>query len=408
MTIPGLPSRLRESLHRLSLLSLVLLLPLVFWTPFNDCFPLPKMLALALFGGLALVLGPWRIHPAFAWVLPWGAWIIGMALLGPGVTTIWRSVPDALVLVIPVFAALSASGIGAGFLRQVSTGLVAVAALIGGYGLSQTFGLDMGSWLSPFHKGVASTIGNPDLLGGMLVLPFALALSCWLESRSFYRSLTLAFIGAAIIATEARAAWVAAAVVMLVLSARQNRKALGVVAVSGLVFVSGWLYVHPAALGTLASGSAMEERLWTWKVSASLIRNHPLAGWGTGSFRTVFLREQAEKLQSGGAFHYTEFAHFEPVHLWAETGAVGLGLFLWGLASFFRGWRKGRRMLSEGEWRGIGAGWAGLLVDGALSFPMHVPPTATPAWVVGGAAIYQGETSGRCSWRVRLVAGFES
>jgi hypothetical protein len=390
--MPGLPSRLWETARRLFLLSSVILLPFVFWTPFNDCFPLPKMLALALFGGLALAAGPWRIPPVLAWVLPWGAWTAGMALLGSGVTTWWRSLPDALVLVLPALLAVSSSGSGPVFIRKLVPGFVAAASVIGGYALVQSTGMDLGGWISPFHKGVASTIGNPDLLGGMLVFPFALALAGWLDRRSVWRTLSVALIGGALVVTEARAAWLASLAVMLALLGRTNRKALGWVAAAGLLSVLAWLWSHPAALGMATSRSALMERWWTWKVSAHSIRLHPVAGWGTGSFRTVFLREQADLLKGGGTFHYTEFAHFEPLHLWTETGAVGLGLFLWGLASVFRGWSRGRhRPGLSGEWRGAGAGWAGLAADGLLSFPLHVPPTAAPAWTVAGVLMEGGK-----------------
>jgi len=406
--VPGRFHRFVNSLHRLSLLAIVLLLPVVFWTPFNDCFPLPKMLALALFGGLALVAGPWRIPPAFVWVFPWGVWTAGMSLLGPGVTSWWRTIPDAVVLILPPLMAFSASGSSPAFVRKLSAGLVYMASLIGGYGLMQTFGMDMGAWISPFHKGVASTIGNPDLLGGMLVFPFALAMAEWLESRSLYRAIPVAVIGVAIIATEARAAWLASFVAMAVLYGRDNRKAIAGMAAAGLVGVSAWLYVHPSAFTALISRSALQERVWTWKVSARSMRMHPVAGWGTGSFRTVFLREQATALaglRQAGTFHYTEFAHFEPIHLWVETGAVGLGLFLWGLVSLFRGWHVSRfRRPLRGYWRGAGAGWAGLLTDGALSFPFHVPPTAAPAWVVPGSGIHGGQMR-NVSGKFRLVGG---
>jgi len=403
---PGLPSRFRENLHRLGLLSAVILLPFVFWTSFNDCFPLPKILALALFGGMALVAGPWKIPPAFAWVLPWAAWTAGMALLGPGVVSWWRSLPDALVLVLPALLAVSSAGSGLKLVRQLSAGLVVAASVIGGYGLMQTFGLDLGAWISPFYKGVASTIGNPDLLGGMLVFPFALALAQWLEFRTVVRVVPVALIGIAVIATEARAAWLASAVVMAVLAGRKNWKAVAGVAAAGMLAAGAWLFAHPAALGALAGRSALEERLWTWKVSALSIRDHPVAGWGTGSFRTVYLNEQADVLKGGGTFHYTEFAHFEPVHLWTETGALGLGLLLWGLVSMFRAWKSSRfRPGSPGFWRGAGAGWAGLLANGALSFPLHVPPTATPAWVAAGSLTSGGVSSRVVSGRLRVAAG---
>jgi len=478
---------MREAAARLSALCLLVVLPLSFWTPLNDCFPLPKLLALIVFGGLAVSAGPAGTPPAFRWIFPWGAWVALAALAGPGVTSWWRSLPEAALLILPLGAAAMMAGSSAGFTRKSSDMFVAASVGIALYGLGQALGWEAGSWISPFLKGVASTIGNPDLLGGFLVFPFALALSLWLEGRrnpslytlsskgrpfaertrlgapvraeersmrsergpirpdrgegegigeagkrpAFASSLTLSgkmlplplagegdvagmrlssflcglavlVIGAAIVATEARAAWLAAAAVVAALAAGGKARRLVPVAAVGLVMAALWLALHPAARQAFTSGSALEERLWTWKVAARAVRAHPVGGWGTGSFRTVFLSGQADELGKGGFFHYTEFAHLEPLHFLMEAGVAGLGLLLWGFACLARAWRASPlRDAAPGPWCGTGAGWVGLAVNGLMSFPLHVPPTMVPAWLFTGMLLGGGRAAPGLTSRLR-------
>jgi hypothetical protein len=363
------------------MLALLVLLPLAYWPAWEDCYPLAKWLVLVAFGGAAVVLGG-RPGGAFAWVPWWGAWVFA-SVAGPGVTGRWRAAPEAALLLLPP-AVAAAGGVPAPVL---SAAIQAAGLAMAGWALVQFAGLEPGGWLSPFHKGVASTIGNPDLLGGALLLPFALALAGWaLEPARWWKAVLTAVLGAGLACTEARAAWLGAAVAaaaVLWRAPRRTRVAAGFAAAAILIA----MLARPGAAGRLASAGAARERVWTWVLALDGACDRPLAGWGASSFRTVYLAKQTAAHAAGKTFyHYTEYAHCEPLHLAAELGLIGLGLWAWGLAAGFRLWRTSPlRVATPAVWAGTGAGALAILADAALSWPWHVPPTIVPAWIMIGA-----------------------
>ena len=400
-------------LRRLALAGLVLVLPLAFWTPFNECFPLSKLLVLLAFGGVALVAGGTvPRHGVYAWLPFWLATAVIGAVAGACRPSAWRSVPEALTLILPPL--LAASAVRAGEAGRLARMLVAGALVASVWGLVQALGLEPGEWLSPFHKGVASTLGNPDILGGFLVLPFTLAFSLALLRPSVLRWTAAVVISLALLATEARAAWLggAAAVAVLLLWGSRGRvcpvviaamMAAAAIAASPTVGAptAGAVPVGEGPVGAgaagpgragemaarLASPEALFQRLWIWRIAGRALRDSPVMGLGTGAFRGAYLAGQtAEHARGRQDYHYSEHAHLEPLHLAVELGVVGLGVWLWGLACAFRLWWTGPLRKSDpGVWRGIGAGAVGVFVNGLLSFPFHVPPTAVSFWLLLGA-----------------------
>jgi len=403
------------TVRRLALAGLVLVLPLAFWTPFYDCFPASKLLVLLAFGGVALVVGA-RMphHGAYAWLPFWLAVAATGAVAGACRPSAWRSIPEALVLALPPLLAVLA--VRAGEAGRLARMAVAGAFVASAWGLAQGLGLEPGGWISPFHKGVASTLGNPDLLGGFLVLPFALACSFAMAGPSASRPsgiarwTAVAVIGLALLATEARAAWLGAAASAGALMAwRSAIRPRSVAAGAVMVAVSLGVLVTVARgvpgnglVSRLASSEALFQRLWTWRIAGQVFRESPVMGLGAGTFRGAYLAGQTAEHGRGRLdYHYSEHAHLEPLHLAVELGVVGLGAWLWGLACVFRLWWTGPlRQSDPGAWRGIGAGAAGVLVNGLLSFPFHVPATVAPFWLLLGAVPEGRVSRPRGPWRM--------
>ena len=432
---PGSGRTISFLLARLAGLSLVTVLPLACWTGMQDCFPLPKLLALMLFGFLVVFLRPAvRTPGVFMWLIPLTSWIVAGVLARDGTRLAgWRAWPEAAILVVPAWAACAVPG----SVRRTADFLLFAAVMVASYGLAQAIGWEPGKWISPFHKGVAATIGNPDLLGGFLVIPFALALARGIgspgrggiagrrvslagvngakvaddfgdrqaslaaapgQTLTLRRaSLAVTFVlGAALIATEARAAWLAGAVASGILVFRGSMRTVVVTAAAAVWGLAFLLYLHPGALGNILSFSAFTERAWTWKIAGRALRSAPLAGHAAGSFRSVYMDYQARARYRGEEyFHYSEYAHNEPIHLAVETGVVGLGLAIWAVACLVAGWRLSPlKGTDPALWRGLGAGGAGFLANSMLSFPLHVPPTVVPLAVLLGLAV---RTGGRTS-----------
>lgn len=315
--------------------------------------------------------------PGLVWAAAWAIWPV--CLLFFKQVPAWRALPEALVLALPVLAAAGLAG-NAGKAAKGAAFLAGTAVLMSAYGLLQAWGPEPGSWISPFHKGVASTIGNPDLLGGFLVLPFALSFSFYAKKPSFGRGAALALIGACLVVTESRAAWLGAAAVAAVVLVRTRARAAAAAVAAGAVFAAVWLAAHPELAGRALSKGALQERAWTWKLSCRAAARSPLTGQGPASFRTAYLAQQTASRSRGEEFyHYTEYAHCEPLHFLLELGVIGLGLWLWCLACFQRMLASSPARFSRPElWTGVAAGWIGLAPGVLLSFPFHVPATCAP------------------------------
>lgn len=385
---------------RLVLLSLLLILPLAYWSAWEDCFPLAKWLALAAFGAVAVVPGA-RFAGAFAWVPWWSVWCLASAC-GFGSAGRWRALPEAALLILPPAVATVAGLVPA---SRLAAAIEAAGVAMAGWALVQFAGLEPGSWLSPFHKGVASTVGNPDLLGGALLLPFALALAAWArEPERRGRAAVAAVIAGGLACTEARAAWLGGLVAAGVALWRAPWRARVTAAAAALLFF-GIVAARSGAYVRLASRGAFHERVWTWGRALDAACDRPLAGWGISSFRTVYLAKQTAAHAAGESFyHYTEYAHLEPLHFAVELGLIGLGLWIWGLAAGFRLWRGSPlRRTSPAVWAGTGAGAAAILADAALSWPWHVPPAIVPAWIMVGSC--SGRAAPPRVGALRLAAG---
>jgi tetratricopeptide (TPR) repeat protein len=77
-------------------------------------------------------------------------------------------------------------------------------------------------------------------------------------------------------------------------------------------------------------------RVGIWKTAVEAIKANPIVGWGLGNFETAYRQFQVpsgEYLRFGKS---TMFAHNGFLQGATDTGLVGLLLFLWALAAFFK------------------------------------------------------------------------
>jgi tetratricopeptide (TPR) repeat protein len=77
-------------------------------------------------------------------------------------------------------------------------------------------------------------------------------------------------------------------------------------------------------------------RLKIWQGSLRMIKARPLMGWGTGTFYLVYPNFRVpEYFLNPHSVNATRHAHNELLEITAETGIIGVGLFLWLLATVF-------------------------------------------------------------------------
>ena len=153
---------------------------------------------------------------------------------------------------------------------------------------------------------------------------------------------------------------------------------LALAAVAALFFwlVPGYVLARFGAVHGYVS-EAKVGRVAIWKSSLKIVRAHPIAGTGMGSFATIYPIYQTEPSNL-----VTEHAHNDYVEALAETGVIGGILVLGALAMFFPiafGNLREQMRHTDG-WLRLGAAIAccGLIVHSFMDFNLHIPANA--AW----------------------------
>jgi O-antigen ligase len=163
-------------------------------------------------------------------------------------------------------------------------------------------------------------------------------------------AVVLSVLGVVFVWNQARSAWVAAAVVLPVLTVvltrdRSSRRVgvamgaalalLALVVLANGQIVAQRLGQEHHVMKLLAEGdiadvpdaTAIGERVYIWKEGARRIAMRPLFGWGPGTARMLSSQP--------GALTASPFTHYHDIfmQIWAEFGLMGLILFVsvWGL-----------------------------------------------------------------------------
>jgi len=133
-----------------------------------------------------------------------------------------------------------------------------------------------------------------------------------------------------------------------------------------------------------------------WSVTARIVRAHPLVGVGYGTFAHEYApAEEGFLSEPGNARRFrfpvrpppASYAHNEYLHISAETGLVGLALFLAFLSAAGAKAVRSFRLSEQRErplWLGAAGGLASVLVHGLVSYPLHMPATSVLFWALLG------------------------
>lgn len=380
----------------------------------------PRLFAL---GGAAAWWAVWKqrpaLGPAAAW-LPWLGWaalstafspeplaglpvlarwsaVLGCASLAAGWNEVDRKNWLKAFLITATAAALTAIATGAGKgWRGEMTGLIPPNYNYTAFVLSAA-AVAAAAWL----------IHPRGPRGGEAAAPFAacaLFLACLVLARSRGACLGL---GAAVVLLAARrwggATWAAAAIAAIAIGAALAAGALPA-SVEALLFKT----YRPHA----------EARPRIWKAAAAIASDAPLLGVGPGRFAAGF-RLRPVPLEDGAA-HWsmsTDYAHSELLQAAAETGWMGLALWLLGaaasIAALFGRWDEDP--IREAAAAAAAAMTAQLAVDNMLQVPAlaalwlcALTAAARPAERRGrewsGAAIAAGAALAATSWVPKALA----
>lgn len=236
--------------------------------------------------------------------------------------------------------------------------------------------------------------GDPNLLAAGLVGGLALAAALAFSAhRRFKPVLLLLVVPIAIgfAATASRGGLVAVFVAILaaLLLARGRRRQLLAAVAVAVVCAGAWFAANPATFSRVTSFNVQGTgRATLWTVAGRMWTDHPLVGVGIGNFTAL----SRGYVQEPGLLTYISFITVEPkvVHnsylqLLAETGAIGLLLYLATVAACLRAaWRAAKRFERLGR-RDLadlsrGALVAGIGMLAALFFVTY--PTDKRLWAV--------------------------
>ena len=408
-------------------LALLVLSPLFFWRALEDAFVLPQRLAALVGLGLAFVglraqafsrsRLLWTALLYFSWRLfsHSQAVLSGPAEFGPALNLSWL-----LEQILPLGVLLLAAHAGrdpdwqarAWRLTGWSAGLVSFYALLLLWGLDPW---DKGAVDMGFLQRAHGSLGNPDFLAGYLVLTLPGLALAWAAAQGLsgrQQALRLglfAMVALAFLLTHVRGAWLASGVAVPLaffaapLTVKWRRAAvLALMMLALLAAFSLPSRLNPAGespwsrLRAAWSGDgAWAGRRFMARVGWNLAKAHPLTGVGPGRFQDAYLEEEGRLLGLAAYAHepyrFTADIHDDWLQVLAESGWVGLGLFV---GVFGMAWRSAWRRRST-----LGAALVGLLaafaVQALFHFPLGIQGSALLFWgALGLCAAWEAEEQG--------------
>ncbi len=211
---------------------------------------------------------------------------------------------------------------------------------------------------------IAAAFGNSQLFAGFLVLAVPLVLvASQAEDHPFRRAaaqFALILAVAALLLTLNRSAWIGTAAGLTLLGAlvlrshgggrdlmRQKHQillpGLLIVGAVGAFFLltatGGSVFARLLTLGSAGADATFRWRTDMWSAATQMFASSPIFGWGIGSFPYWAGFLEAPALPTAAAMNLApslgEMAHNQYLQVLAETGFVGLGLYLAVLAGFF-------------------------------------------------------------------------
>lgn len=193
------------------------------------------------------------------------------------------------------------------------------------------------------------SLDHPNMFGGLMAVSLLLTFFLWLHRRqtekkiiSLFLILSLVVFSAGTLVSFSRAAWLSAAlgIIILVISYRPVAKhhwkevmaaLVLIVFVKGLIFSQYYyLFLPRLQTNTRLEQISITERQSTFREGLRLLAKQPVQGFGFGTY-TLALHD---KLDSKKLNWYYQPVHNTFLLLAVETGLVGLALGIWALVSY--------------------------------------------------------------------------
>ncbi len=296
--------------------------------------------------------------------------------------------------------------------RKIASAMSWTAVVLSFYGVLQHFSIDPMVWTAgggdtPFQLTRAfATVGNPDMLGGLLAFALPVCVALALTERDdrwrIARWAGTLVVVACWVVTFTRAAWIGGAVGIAIVGVAAWRHkapfrtvdkwATGLAVAAGGVLAALSLRNQDEVLNVVnrfasildfGSGSGAQ-RVLIWRSALGAIAERPIFGWGLDTFRLVFPQFRSVELtRSLGHLDLVDNAHNYLLQMALGIGLVGvvllvvfLGYVAWRSArTVFGVERSSAQLLLAGFW----AGCAAYLVY--LMAGLSVPSTTFWLWI---------------------------
>ena len=298
------------------------------------------------------------------------------------------------------------------------------------YGVCQYFNYEL-VWpnvLNPYGGRAVSTFGNPNFLSTYDAALAPSALAFFLTEKNVARrwayGILFLSLAAALLATLTRSSWGGAAVGMAALlfsprlraRIKEEPRSVGLLLGLALSLALAWPSSTISAgysatfIGRLTECAAIvksdgiyspwHQRTLIWTAAWTMGSEAPLLGKGGGLFELFYPFYQGLLLHADNSYRllrtHANNSHNEIVEVFAQTGLLGLGAFLWLWATFFltaRRWMK-TRAGEDPIWIGAVAGAAAVLADNLLNVSLHFAVPAFIFWWLTGTAMGRGARDG--------------
>lgn len=340
--------------------------------------------------GRACLRGRWPLFVAL-WACYAGAAAIS-ALDSVNPDKSWGSVLAALrLLPLGIYALLVATTPARQRALQNGVAIVVAFWLLDAWVQAAT-GWSLGG--APEAERLSGLFGSENLKLGPVLATLSPFLLVAAQRRWGLRGLIAAFVLVLVpvLLAGSRASWFAFGLVALVMLWTQTRRPLRFAAALALLAAGFAAAMVVAAHGSAAfdariqrtlqalSGSeanvdfALAGRARIWQTSVAMIQAHPVNGVGVRGFRYAY----ADYAAPGDAFVQPDGSGAAHAHQWvlevlSETGAIGLLLWLTGIAAAVRAWLRARSAQRE-------AAFVPALALVAMTFPLNTHLAFYSAW----------------------------
>ncbi|QDR80085.1 2A73: putative bicarbonate transporter, IctB family [Sporomusa termitida] len=294
-------------------------------------------------------------------------------------------------------------------LKRLVWSVMASAVVVTCYGFYQyVHGVDIsafqwvdGEQFPELKVRIFSTLQNPNLLAGFLVVVMSLAVGIGLHTENIQEKVFLfafvAVLGTCLVLTYSRGAWLSIVAVTALCGRLYNRKVLWIF----LVIPAIALFCHDGVMERLLSifnptDTSSTLRLALWESTVAMILDKPFLGIGWGSYWLVypdydfFLNNPAATIVH---------AHNMYLHIAAEIGIPGLIVFL---AIIYGHARKAIQVLDQtqnpwvaGVMLGSVAAVLGLVVNGFTDYIMFNVQMSMLFWLLNAVIIAAWDSSRR-------------